>query len=730
METQVRTPQLVFMQPQRLVVPLFQRPYVWNEEDQWEPLWVDVLRVAMRLLNEPSKRHQPHFLGAVVIQQSQTQTGAMQERTIIDGQQRLTTLQLLLDALEGQLQAAGARQHASRIESLVANPKSFCERPEDRLKVWPTTRDRPAFDEVMSAPEPIDYDGLQHGTSRMARAHRYFALRAGEWLQVDAADNVRARATALERGVREMMQMVVIDLGPDEDAQAIFETLNARGAQLTAADLIKNYVFQRLIETGSDVNRAYDTYWKEFETGFWETEVRSGKATQRRSSQYLNHWLIAKTAEEILAREVFKRFKDYVQYDFGGSMYDLLPQIHRGANLYRRFIMDAETPTGTLDRLGLFAYRTGVLESEVVKPLILYLLDPEQDNISNTELTKCIASLESWLVRRTLVRASSRSYNQVIADLIKEIRKADRRQAGQVVESYLREQTAAGAYWPDDDEVRRIFPAMPVYRRLSRARLRMILEALEDHLRGWDGAARGGFVAERVPRGQYAIEHILPRHWQTNWPLARKGTSEQRDALVHTIGNLTLVTGRLNSRLSNAAWRGPEGKRQALHRHDVLMLNRTLLDSRRSWTDEEIVRRSADLTEMILAIWPTPTGHRVNLSDERREAQARRVEVADLISAGLLNGGATLYARRQRVADRVATVLSDGSIDVNGTSYATPSGAARAITGKHDNGWWFWLIDPKTRRSLSDLWHQYVAQRDLEAEVDVSDVPDAAEERG
>ena len=103
METQVRTPQMVFMQPQRLIVPLFQRPYVWNEESQWEPLWNDVVRVADRLLQRPQDKHHPHFLGAVVLQQVQNPIGLMQARTIIDGQQRLTTLQLLLDALHGEL---------------------------------------------------------------------------------------------------------------------------------------------------------------------------------------------------------------------------------------------------------------------------------------------------------------------------------------------------------------------------------------------------------------------------------------------------------------------------------------------------------------------------------------------------------------------------------------------------------------------------------------------------
>ncbi len=105
METQVRTPQTVFMHPQRLVVPLFQRPYVWNQENQWEPLWNDVVRVTDRIIRHPHDKHYPHFLGAVVLQQVQNAVGTMQERTIIDGQQRLTTLQLLFDALHAELMA-------------------------------------------------------------------------------------------------------------------------------------------------------------------------------------------------------------------------------------------------------------------------------------------------------------------------------------------------------------------------------------------------------------------------------------------------------------------------------------------------------------------------------------------------------------------------------------------------------------------------------------------------
>lgn len=338
METLIRTPQMVFMLPQRLVVPLFQRPYVWNEENQWEPLWNDVARVADRLLKRPHERPQPHFLGAVVLQHTQNPVGLIQTRTIIDGQQRLTTLQLLLDALHAELISATAAAPAARIEPLVVNADPFRSKPEDRFKVWPTNRDRPAFNAIMGAVPPVDYDAVPCRGERMVGAHRYFAEQARQWLSLGGPDNVQARAAAIETVVRDLLQMVVIELTADENAQEIFETLNARGAQLTAADLIKNFIFQRLQELGTEVEGAYEKHWKEFETAFWETEISLGRLRYPRSSLFLNQWLIARTGEEVVAREVFDRFKRFADHEAGVSMTVLISRIDSAAGVYRGFV--------------------------------------------------------------------------------------------------------------------------------------------------------------------------------------------------------------------------------------------------------------------------------------------------------------------------------------------------------------------------------------------------------
>jgi hypothetical protein len=259
----------------------------------------------------------------------------------------------------------------------------------------------------MGAEPPVDHESLTLRGERLVEAHRYFSERARDWLALNGPDDVDRRCAAIETVARELLQMVVIDLTAEENAQEIFETLNARGAQLTAGDLIKNFVFQRLLESGADVEALYEAHWKDFETGFWEKEISLGRLRYPRSAIFLNHWLIAHTGEEVVAREVFTRFKRYADYEAEGSMPDLLQRLSVAARIYRKFVEGGERTTGPVDRLSLFAYRTSVLESEVVKPLVLHLLDVDEEAVPDGQLNKSLDCVESWMVRRMLVRATT-----------------------------------------------------------------------------------------------------------------------------------------------------------------------------------------------------------------------------------------------------------------------------------------------------------------------------------
>lgn len=191
------------------------------------------------------------------------------------------------------------------------------------------------------------------------------------------------------------------------------------------------------------------------------------------------------------------------------------------------------------------------------------------------------------------------------------------------------------------------------------------------------------------------------------------------------VGNLTLLTQRLNSTVSNRPWAPPggEGKRLVLQQIDVLMLNRRLLDSAGpEWTHVAIRERTRALTNTILQIWPVPEGHRSGYG-QGPSVVTRPVDLLDLVSAGLLQPGAILFVRRGKHKKRTATVLQDGQIDVDGKVYQTPSGAAVAIAGSVRNGWGFFTIDPERKKTLRDLSEQYVEQAS-DLEVDDSEDDD------
>jgi hypothetical protein len=708
MDTQVRTPQAIFMQPQRLLVPLFQRPYVWNEELQWEPLWKDLERVATRLLQSPNTTQAPHFLGAIVLQQLPTPTSDLQQRTVIDGQQRLATLQLLLDAVHSEIALVGASMPAARLEPLIANGEAFCRNKEDRFKVWPTNRDRPAFNEVMEAPSPVDYQKLVHRASRMVKAHHYFSQQCRAWLNSEGPDKVVARAEAIERSARELVQIVVIDLTASENAQEIFETLNARGAVLTAADLIKNFVFQRLLEQDADVEEAYSRYWAQFETAFWEEEVNVGRVRIPRSSVFLNHWLVARTGEEVVAREVFSRFKAYADYQAGHPMLDLLREIHRAAAIYRGFTEKAEVLDGPLDRVGLFAYRVKTLESEVIKPVLLALLDHKAGSLPQEQIETALDVLESWLARRMLIRATSKGYNKVMAEVVSVIRNASAEQVGHTLKEYFSSQRSEVAYWPDDEEVRRELETMPFYKKLSRARVRMVLESIEDHWRGWIPGQISA-AGMRIQRGTYAIEHVMPQAWIKHWPLPPGGSESERDARIHRLGNLTLLTKKLNSTVSNGPWLGDGGKAANLQEKDVVLLNSKLLKDYASeqWDEGGIDSRTEQAIDATLSIWLVPPGHKVRIDREQSDTSVT-VEIADLIGAGYLAPGQTLYSRPGKYGGHFGTILSDGRIEVAGQSFDSPSRAGIFIRKKNTNGWNFWRLDSNGRRPLKDVRAEYL----------------------
>jgi len=280
----------IFGAPARYTVPLFQRPYVWGKDEQWEPLWSDIANLADRVLAaEPGKPVAGHFLGTVVLEQAMTPSGTIGCREIIDGQQRLTTLQILLKAAEHVLAEVAAKAEQANDEATTKSARVAARQlailtgntayadDEEKYKVWPTNDDRAAFREVLDA---SGANALEAAKPRMADAYRFFSDSARDWLGLGT--DTGTRSMALAAALQTHLRLIVLDLEDSDEPQAIFETLNAHGTPLLPADLIKNWLLweasrQKLTNTEA----LYQTWWRPFdrEPDYWRVNV--APATRR-----------------------------------------------------------------------------------------------------------------------------------------------------------------------------------------------------------------------------------------------------------------------------------------------------------------------------------------------------------------------------------------------------------------------------------------------------------------
>lgn len=687
MKTDVTTPQGIFGMPQHLTVPLYQRPYVWTEDEQWGPLWSDIRRIAEHRMVTPGASAS-HFLGAVVTQQAEGRPTGVQEFFIVDGQQRLTTLQLVLDAAGAAFAARDLDAHAAQLEFLTHNTAMFVREGESGLKLRHVNRDRAAFEEVMLAAAPVDHSSLKNRDSLIVRAHEFFHDRIVSWLDEDP-QSTAARAEALREALQGALELVVIQLTAAEDSQEIFETLNARGTPLTAADLIKNFVFQRLRQEGEDEHAAYREAWP-FETPFWESEVSVGRYTTTRSAVFLSQWLVSRIGKEISPRSTFTRFKFFVEHENQGSMIHLLRVISEQAETYEGLTKRAGDAHADLDRIELHFYRMAVAQVEITKPVVLWLTEPGT-GISSADAAAVVSMVESWIVRRRLLRLVSGDLSRVAADLIAAGRAAPDSDVVRVVETFLTGLQSASTYWPGDEEITRSLATEPFYRRFSQPMQRMLLQAAEDWYRGYTDV-KPSKAGARVHRGKQQVEHILPRGWRTNWPVEGIAAEADRDAHVHRLGNLTLLTASLNASVSNSAWLGDKGKRAELRRHDVLLINRTILDRAvEGWDEHAIDERTSELTRALLETWPVPAGHLGKVVDRASRVSRATVTYAQLVDAGLLEVGTTLVCTDERWPDARCEVLAGGQVEYEGKRYTDPAGAARVVRqGQSGNAWYFW----------------------------------------
>ena len=554
------------------------------------------------------------------------------------------------------------------MKTLTHNSENFVPEGESRLKLRHLNNDHTAFDEVMTAEPPLDYADLRHSDSRIVGAHQYFTTAVTQWLGETSSETSSRRREQLADVLQTGLQLVTIELLSSENSQEIFETLNARGTPLTAADLVRNFVFQRLEAEGADTKKAYREDWP-FETKFWTKEISVGRYFVSRSSLFLNQWLMSRLGEEVGPQATFTRFKSYVEHQAELRVADLLPELKAQAAQYEAWTETAARPGGSLSPVEMAVYRMQASGIELLKPLLIWLHEPGRDLPQGT-VDAVVRVTESWVIRRQLLRLTGSDLGRIVADIIKAHSDAPASELVERVSAHLERLNVTSTYWPGDNEIRATLLTEPAYRRFPRARLRAFLEAIEDFYRAETGQPQ-------VERAGFPIEHILPQKWRENWPVQTPDEEQDRQSHVHRLGNLTLLTQALNSKVSNGPW---AVKRKALVDHNTIKLTGRLIEAV-DWNEASIDRRTSELIDVLLAVWPVPEGHEGRVVDPQTKAQDW-VELKHLIEGGQLSAGDVLVATHRDFSGVQAIVTADGHIEQGGERFGTPSGAARHVPGK------------------------------------------------
>lgn len=581
--------QELFAGQHRYVVPPYQRAYVWTEERQWLPLWEDIERTADARAEE---NDQHHFLGAIVIRREKTPPGGITEWSVIDGQQRLTTLQLALSALADAARSDGFFQDAKRLEKLIHHDELEAD-GDLRFKFWPTSVNRAAFRDVTAEGGP-NHGVADDPNNMIHEAWSFFRVRAYDYAHADAADTevVGGRYSILREVLSGLMQIVTIDLEKNDPAQVIFETLNARGTPLLAIELVKNALFGEAESSGADIDEVNRVYWRELDDrDYWGKDQRLGRLTVPRSEAFLMHWLAMQLGEVIATDRLFELFRRDVLGSPDTDAMALIGTLNEDAAIMRGF--DTPQPGSTDAR---FFDALSTVDTTTMHPVALLLFRSEE--LQDGRRNRALSALASYLIRRMVCGFSAKNYSQLAARLIKKAR-ADVSHADDAIVEELLESQADTYRWPTDDEVFSRLQTHPLAGWLGQHKIVLLLSTVEL-------AARKGKVEaiDTLPR-KLEVEHIMPRAWRTNWPVdppTDEEKAKERDASVDRLGNLTLVTKSLNASMSNAAW---EKKRGALEEHSLLVLNRDLV-KRSSWSEQDIRGRGSEVGAKIVELWPGP----------------------------------------------------------------------------------------------------------------------------
>ncbi|MCK0501817.1 DUF262 and DUF1524 domain-containing protein [Helicobacter pylori] len=556
-------------QKNQLVIPIYQRLYSW-EKEQCKQLWDDIIKIG------GNDKMGGHFIGSILYVLDRI-THSNNALLIIDGQQRLTTITLLLTALRDHLSDEVKRKEIEDhylINSDKDGDKKFrliLSEPDKDTLIYLIDKDR------RKPSEP---------SSKIMENFKLFE----EW--------IRKNTNQLEtifKGLEKLM-IVEIALEKGDDPQLIFESMNSKGMELTQTDLIRNYI---VMETEIEKQEGfYNKYWRAMEEEF--------KQNKKLFDRFVRHYLTIKTRIPNI-NKVYVALKDYRQKE-GIGIEDLLKDLQKYCGYFCQIAFKKETDKDLNKALGFLVD----LEMDVIYPLLLELYSDYNDGVlSKADFKRSIALIESYICRRAVCGLGTNSLNKVFPSFTKHIQKDEYFKSLKAHFGSLTEKQR----FPNNDEFKNLFITIDFYHFKKN---RYFFERLENFDR-----------KERVYTHEYTIEHIMPQTLEEEWEKdLGENFQEIHNKYLHTIGNLTL-TG-YNDKYSNKSFQEKQGMEKGF-KDSPLRLNQGLRDLE-SFGEEEIKKRANDLADLALKIWTYPKLDAETLEKYKPKKDKKEKKVYDLNS--------------------------------------------------------------------------------------------------
>ena len=550
----------------QFIVPIFQRNYSW-QKSQYEQLWFDILRASK------FKEKQNHFIGSIVYIDMGTPAGRPQQLLLIDGQQRLTTISILLCAIKDYVQKFNLE---TKLINLAKIKNQFLynsdEIDEDKYKLLLNVQDKETYIKLIDN----TIFTVNKPATNIIKCYEFFYERIEDFIKQDGQiDEIYAGIFKLS--------LVSISLDKDSDnPQMIFESMNSTGKDLSQTDLLRNYLLMDL--TPEKQTRLYKTYWKPMEELFGEDIYKNDV---NKFDYFIRDFLTLKRDTGYICKinNVYENFKRYY-LDNNCEKFAVLKDLFTYAKYYACIDLLQEND----DELKLYWQEFKKLDSHVVYPFLLKLYDDYSRQILIKEdFKKILQVVISYLWRRAICEIPTNSLSKTFATLYQAVDKED------YVNSIIKAFVFKSSYkrFPSDYEVREKLQTKDIYHFRLR---KYLLEALENY-----------YHKEPIDlnTANYTIEHIMPQNIEHNlsWQqMLGEDWQEVHSLYLHTLGNLT-ITG-YNAEMSNKSfWEKVNGESGFKHSH--LKLNESIAQCD-VWNKKAIQRRTNILTDIILKIWKYP----------------------------------------------------------------------------------------------------------------------------